>query len=458
MSRAASGRRFSDGLAARFALLLICALVAANLVALAVLSSERVRLGREARADREIERIVGLVPALEAVSPAQRRTIARDASTRVARVTVGPDPLLKKNEDDSRSRALAARLAGALGERAIRVAIRRPEHSRHAPDDSVDGAAPQTLTREREIIAISIGLHGSSDWLSVTTKGDRPPERGMEGFFLILGLSLVAVLAVGLLFVRRLTRPLTHLAEAARAAGKGDHMVRVPETGARELRDAAVAFNDMQSQIAQFEAERTRTLAAVGHDLRTPITSLRIRAEMLDDEARAPMVRTLDEMTVMAEGLVAFARGHGEAEKTQALDLARLLHQLCDERAADMAVGARVTVRGRPVALTRAFGNLIDNALRYGESARVSLTVEQDEAVIRVSDDGPGIPEERLGAVFEPFVRGEDSRNVDTGGAGLGLSIVRSILRAHGATITLANRPSGGLEATVRMPLLEPEG
>ncbi len=155
---------------------------------------------------------------------------------------------------------------------------------------------------------------------------------------------------------------------------RGDRDARVPEDGPREMRAAAAAFNDMQARIARFDAERMRTLAAVGHDLRTPLTSLRIRAEMLDEADAAPMIRTLDEMTVMADGLVAYARGVAEAEPVQDVDLAALLARLCEDRGAPLAVDAPAIVRGRPVALGRAIGNLIDNALRYGGAARVRLS------------------------------------------------------------------------------------
>jgi signal transduction histidine kinase len=135
-----------------------------------------------------------------------------------------------------------------------------------------------------------------------------------------------------------------------------------------------------------------------------------------------------------------------------AVELSALLARLCAERGATLRAGHPVTVRGRPVALARAFGNLIDNALRYGKAARVALEARGADAVVTVDDDGPGIPPERIESMFEPFVRGEASRSLETGGAGLGLSIARSIVRAHGGEVTLANRPDGGLGATVVLP------
>ncbi|MCB1384245.1 MAG: two-component sensor histidine kinase, partial [Notoacmeibacter sp.] len=214
--------------------------------------------------------------------------------------------------------------------------------------------------------------------------------------------------------------------------------------------------NDMQARIAGFDAERMRTLAAVGHDLRTPITSLRIRAEMLDEAEAAPIIRTLDEMTVMAEGLIAYAKGIQDAETVQPVDLTDLLDRLCRERGAAFSGEGRLAVDGKPVALGRVFSNLIDNAIRYGGSATVFLGQRDGEAVVSVSDDGPGIPAERLESMFEPFVRGEESRSAQTGGAGLGLSIARSLVLAHGGSLRLENRTPRGLCATVTLPLRKP--
>ena len=424
-------RLVPDGLAARFALLLVAALLAANIVALILLSAERDRLTRASAEGRAVERVIGLVPALDGASPVERRRIARAASRRDAQIRVDSEPLVEAARADGRSGALAQRASEALGGREVRV-------------------APGPRGR----LGLSVALENPEGWLDAVLRAPGPsPRQGAAALLVVLGLSLVSVLAVGLSFVRRLTRPLAALADAARAAGRGDRTARVPETGARELREAAAAFNDMQARIARFEAERTRTLAAVGHDLRTPITSLRIRAEMLDEAEGEPMIRTLDEMKVMADGLLTYARGGGDAEETGPVDLAPLLERLCAERGAEFRREGDATVRGRPVALGRAVGNLVDNALRYAGAARVSLSREGPDAAIAVEDRGPGIAPERMADVLEPFVRGEASRSGGTGGAGLGLSIARTIVGAHGGTLALANREGGGLRAAVRLPL-----
>lgn len=441
-----------DRLAARFAVLLIAALLAANLVALSLLSFERKRFDRQWQNTGLVERTLALVSALEAVEPALRPDIARDASSRMMEVRIEPAPLVDASGADARSSEIAAGLAEAHAGRRVAVV---------SDARSVLSNRRKGRFNGHDVTAISIALQapvGSGEqgaWLNIVAAGGRGRGGGpQEGVFLfVLGLSLLSALGVGLYFTRQLTKPLTALANAARAAGHGDHSIRVPEKGAKEMRDAAKAFNTMQSEIARFDAERMRTLAAVGHDLRTPITSLRIRAEMVEQaDVRDAMVRTLDEMGVMADGLVAYAKGSRETEDKQLIDLSEHLTRLCADRGASLEIESPASIMGRPVAISRAIGNLIDNAQRYGGSARVTLRSAPNEAIITVDDNGPGIARERLETVFEPFVRGEESRNPETGGAGLGLSICRAIILAHGGVVELENRKPNGLRATVRLP------
>lgn len=442
-------RLLPNGLAGRFVLLLVTVLLAASLVAAALLFLERGRLERNAREAREIERITSLVPALEIANPNLRESIARRASGRFTQYSVDARPVaISGRGTPPPLRNLTASLAEALPDHEIRGAVMSRRGDRHLP-------GPPGLAAVALSIRLASTDGGRVQWLNVISRGKWFHSPGAQGKVLpvFLGLSLLSVLGVGLIFVRRLTRPLTELAEAARAAGRGDRSIRVGESGAYELREAARAFNEMQARIARFDAERMRMLAAVGHDLRTPITSLRIRAEMLDETEAAPMIRTLEDMTVMVDGLVSYARGAGDGETAISLDLGPLLARLCDERGAEFQCHQSARVMGRPVALGRAIGNVVDNALRYGKSARISLRHESEITFITVEDNGPGIPPEQLDAMFEPFVRGEESRNQDTGGAGLGLAIARNIIAGHGGMITLDNRPQGGLRVTITLPL-----
>jgi signal transduction histidine kinase len=224
------------------------------------------------------------------------------------------------------------------------------------------------------------------------------------------------------------------------------------------MREATRAFNRMHARLQRFVRDRTRMLAAISHDLRTPITSLRLRAEFIeDDEIRAKILETLEDMQRMAEATLAFAREEAAQEDTRRVDLAALVDSVC----ADLAdMGQDVTFqgperspyRGRPSSLKRALSNLIENAVAYGTRARVSLEAEDHAWRIVIDDDGPGIPDADTERVFAPFVRLEESRNPETGGVGLGMAISRSIIRGHGGDITLTNRPEGGLRITIRLP------
>lgn len=440
-----------DALAGRLVFLLVIAIIVANVIALAVLAFQQQSFDQQAREDREIERIAALIPAMEAVDTQLRKVIARDASTRFARVRVENKPLLTETAPDSRSRFIASELVQTLNREDISVAI----INRPRPPGTTGG---DDETRNNQVIAITIPLtarDSQTDWLNVITSGVPPRSGRADGkpFLTVLSLSLLSVLGVAIVLARHLTKPLSQLSEAAQAAGRGDRTARVPEEGAREMREAARAFNAMQAEISQFDAERMRMLGAVGHDLRTPMTSLRIRAEMIDDdELRNAMVRTLDEMTVMADGLISYAKDGQDAEKLTPFDLAPLLKQLCEDRGASCNMTGSVEVTGRRVGLGRAIGNLVDNALRYGDMATVTLTQDKPNAIVTIEDNGPGIPAERLNEMFHPFTRGDDSRSLETGGAGLGLSIARTIIVAHGGEVTLENRPEGGLRATVLLP------
>lgn len=268
-----------------------------------------------------------------------------------------------------------------------------------------------------------------------------------------LGIILVAALVVGWI-----TRPLTRLAEAANGFGKGGATVPLPETGPWEVHEAARAFNAMQARIARLIADRTQALASVSHDLRTPIQRLRLRAGFLDDkEVQAAVETDLDDMETMVDSTLAYLRGQTETEQPRQIDLAVVLRTLCDD-AADR--GAAVGYSGpdhlvlpvRPLAIKRALANLIDNAVKYGGRASVSLEMLGDRVQLTIDDEGPGIPEHELEAAFEPFHRLEQSRNRDTGGSGLGLTIARQAIASEGGSVRLSNRPGGGLRALVELP------
>ncbi len=265
--------------------------------------------------------------------------------------------------------------------------------------------------------------------------------------------------------VRKLLVPVKTLAAAAEALGRDVANARpLPETGPLEIVTAAIAFNTMAARVRRFVEDRTFLLTAIGHDLRTPITRLKLRAEyMEDDEQRAKMLADLDEMEAMVAATLVFGRDAATTEAVVKLDLASLLRTILDDAAdgdpehADALLYTgpeHLPVLARPLALKRAIANLVGNALKYGEAAAVTLFAPVRGVVrIEVEDQGPGIPEEDMERVFEPFHRLENSRNRETGGSGLGLSIARNILRAHGGDIALINRPGGGLRVAVTLPV-----
>ena len=277
---------------------------------------------------------------------------------------------------------------------------------------------------------------------------------------LFLNLTLLVLLLVIVLYLaaRNITRPLSDLAHAADSVGRDTHPApQLAERGARELRDAARAFNTMQDRLRRYLDSRTRVLAAMSHDLKTPLTRLRLQVEALDNPPmQARIGRELDEMESMVREALSLFRGMDDGEPPTEIDVDELLAQIAEEFA-DM--GAAVTVSGRalrpftgkPQALKRCLTNLIANAVKFGTRAEIHIEDGAD-LIVRVRDHGPGIPEEELERVFEPFYRLESSRNRDSGGTGLGLSIARDIAQSHGGSLRLANAVGGGLEATLRLP------
>ncbi|HEY2401294.1 MAG TPA: ATP-binding protein [Steroidobacteraceae bacterium] len=278
-----------------------------------------------------------------------------------------------------------------------------------------------------------------------------------RGLFMNLAL-LVIVMSIALWVVARsITRPLSDLARAADSVGRDLRQPKLVERGAREIRNAARAFNTMQDRMQRYLDSRSRVLAAMSHDLKTPLTRLRLQVEMLDDSAaQLKLGRQLDEMESMVHGALALFRGLDDNEAFTPVDINEMLATLQSEFA-EMSAQVLVqghaarSILGKPQALRRCLTNLLANAIKFGSQA--SVIVEDGTAlVIRIRDEGPGIPDEELERVFEPFYRLESSRNRDTGGSGLGLSIARDVIQAHGGSLILQNLPVRGLEAIVSLP------
>lgn len=316
-----------------------------------------------------------------------------------------------------------------------------------------------------ETLIIEVQLQNNS-WLQsqVATPAVSPLAARQTLTFLLI--SSVLVLAVVIWRLRRITHSLSDLTRAASDLGRGQKITPLDAQGPEDIKTAINAFNHMSERLDRFVLERTRMLAALSHDLRTPMTSMRLRLEMMEaSEERDRLLASLEEMQQMSEATLTFIRESGDTEATRQVDLTALLDSLCDDF---IDLGAALTfdkspddssatkpliLACRPVSLKRALRNLLENAVKYGEDVNVSLSQNPSgHIVIQIQDQGPGIPETELERVFEPFYRIESSRNRDTGGIGLGLSISRQVIVNHGGELRLKNT-TPGLLAEIELPL-----
>ncbi|MFC5459572.1 ATP-binding protein [Massilia niabensis] len=274
----------------------------------------------------------------------------------------------------------------------------------------------------------------------------------------VLALFFVSTAFLAYLVARMTTRPLKQLAQAAQDLGNDINRAPLDLTGASEIRQASAAFNAMQARIRKYIFQRTQMLAAITHDLQTPLTRMRLRLEKVsDNELQERLIGDLSAMQAMVREGLDLARSMDTTESMQMLDLDSLLASSCDDAAdanqpVTLAGRSGMALLGRPLDLRRCLGNLIDNAVKYGHKAQVVVDRVNGAARIRVRDAGPGIPQAEMQRVFDPFYRVETSRSRESGGTGLGLTIARNIAEQHGGSITLANLPEGGLEVTLMLP------
>jgi signal transduction histidine kinase len=477
MSETASFRQkllslWPSTLASQLIVLLLAAIVAAQVFSIWIFQDERrIALVAAAR-DSLLSRAVSLAELMEDTPPALQDRILQASSSRFAVFWIGDTPLAPAPGTSRFEQRLQGYMAEHLKHgQTVHLNIladeKRGPRSREAEDgdqrswrDVPRHERPPNLKKimnKPEDLSVSIHMTDGR-WLNVATSY-RPPAGAYIPLLVQLGLTaMLMVLIVGFA-VRRVTRPLKELSVAAEKFGRGEEQAPLKPSGPAEVQALTGAFNDMQDRLTRFVRDRTRMLAAISHDLRTPITSLRLRAEFIDDEEnREKMIETLDEMAAMTEATLRFARDEAQAEMAENADLGAILEALAGDQQdlghdCSVETEVRIVLPCRPVALKRALRNLIENGIRYGDGVAVHAATSAGEAVIRISDKGPGIPEDRLKDVFEPFVRLEESRSEETGGIGLGLAITRSIIHAHGGRIELRNRPEGGLEADVRLPL-----
>lgn len=313
----------------------------------------------------------------------------------------------------------------------------------HDPDGDIRGS-------------FTVGLQDGDGWILVSTAA--PPTftgwhlRRLAGMLITLAvLSVLAWYVAG-----RISRPIRKLADAATRARLGARPA-IPRGGPKEVRELAEAVEAMQDRILQQAEGRTTMLAAIAHDLGTPLSRIAFWVEQLPEEARDRAAADIDEMRAMLGAVLRFTRDDRSTAAHARLDLGSLIESLGEDLAmagvpVEVDLGPRVVIEGDPAALRRLFTNLVENAVRYGDRARLCWSHAPGWAEVLVEDEGPGFPAGRADALFGPFVRGETSRNRATGGTGLGLAIVRSIAEAHGGEVRLENRDAGGGRVRVRLP------
>ncbi|MGU9981773.1 ATP-binding protein [Phreatobacter sp. HK31-P] len=436
--RARWQRVWPPGIAGQLAILIIVAILAINTIL--TLSFMLANTAPRAHPAETTGRQAAVVELLDRAGPSERRALlgaVRDAfpEFRVSLASAGA------TFDEAAAPAPPARHLGRLLGAGFRVSSIRTDRA------VTDEAGEDLLVRLRD-----------GSLLLLSSPRPSPPPGGPLA--LMIGFIAITAVLLGIWAVLALTKPLRAIEATVEAYGPDQTFSPIPETGPREIRTLARAFNRMQERIGRLMDDRTRTLAAVGHDLRTPITRLRLRAELLDDSPeKARMIADLDQMDALVQSALTHLRDGRGDEASSTLDLQSLLQSIADGytdlgKPVEMAPSARLAIRGRPLELERAITNIVDNAIKYGSGASISLHRDGDWALIEVADRGPGIPEAMRATVLEPFVRGEAARTMnEADGFGLGLTIARSIIEAHDGTITFADGNPAGFVVRMSLPV-----
>jgi signal transduction histidine kinase len=462
----------------RLTLILVAVLFLAQLWSAALHFQDRGQVLHHTAGLNSAERIAGIVRLLDPMAPEERVRAVTALDVPALRITLDQAvwPQKASSSNPEHAQLLQQLLRSYLGNgRPIQVMVRQtpllmpqPEYVLHV--HSLDDSQDQMASKEqRKTSDVSILPPRGVSFLAQVKLEDgawvvfdhRVPEEVFGWSHKLLWslfVLLISTVAVALVAVRWVTNPLATVARAADELGRDIQRAPLIEKGSIEVRRAARAFNNMQARIIRSLQDRSRIMAAISHDLKTPITRLRLRSEMLEDEAlRDKYLSDLKEMEIMVQGTLDFMRGMDSEEPIQQIDFNALLESLqadAEDLGHDIRAEGEVLspYAGKPLELKRCLSNLLSNAIKYGFSVVVYIEDNADVLRIRVTDDGPGIPDQQLEQVFEPFYRLEASRSRETGGTGLGLSIARNIVRAHGGELVLKNRPKGGLEAILSLP------
>lgn len=454
-------RAMTGTLTGRMVIVTLCAVLAANAIAIALFASERgVALRRAAEGDA-IERVVTHAERLRALAPEDRAAAAAAIRERGTRFFITDAPTVSASSGASGGR-WARDIAQSLNARVFaqsQTFDRLHEPQRNLGDRALrppPGPHERRVHHSISLVRASIEL-GPDSWLNVVSRrpGPQPPPLGLiigavaTALFVSLGAALVG---------RQVGRPLAKLTEAARALGAGELTTTAPVTGPEDVRRAASAFNAMAARLGGQLSRQRQMLWALSHDLRTPITALRLRAELVDDEAvRQRLLTPILEIERLTEQALALARAGASEAPLQTIDLADIARTLCGELQ-DIGIAVRadasepVRLQCRPSEIARAARNLAENAAKYagGGVMRVGRN-DFGEAVLEVFDEGPGVAEADLSTLTAPFYRADAARG-DDGSAGLGLAIAQAVVEAHGGRLELANREPRGFSAKLIFP------
>ncbi len=439
-------------LRSQFVAVVAAAVILSNLSVAVILEVAREGELQTARITAAVDRIAAVFRYVMSIPNGERASAVEALSGNLFHYSILPAPPFGNVPMTDEERQLAADLDA--GERTAHLApalVRVVDMPRQLNNP---------LNNDSPSVEITQPLPNGEGWL--TAQFTRPPPPSPAPAILIAALfGTILTGAAAAWLAGRVSRPLSALAYAADEVARGRIAPRLPDTGPEDIRHAAKAFNEMSDRVTRTLESHRQLLSAVGHDLRTPLAAMRITAEFVgDEEVRDRLTRNLDELQSMTEAVLSAARS-GPGEEKRRVDLAALIESVCDDLI-ELNQPVTVNIEGsaplncRPNEIRRATRNLIENAVRYGGCARVSLAREGNSFVFNVDDDGPGIPANRLEEVFEPFVRLEESRNNATGGSGLGLTLARAIAREHGGDVVLTNRIAEGqiigLRASLRLP------
>ncbi len=446
--------RWPDTVAGRAILILVAALLAFHFAGYWAYRVSVESLANVQRYKALAERIVSIKRAIAGnANDAERDRVAHDLSSASLEVHWSKVSLvLGTVPATERTKEMAARLKELAPELAS-----EPFRLGYA-DDGASGAGDADASRHMMLVSVRLD---DGSWVNFSSTALGANQHGDWNVLTIMICFGVAIVVIGVLLLRWATRPLRELAMAAERFSLDQAPQPLPESGPAEVRHAARAFNTMGERIQRLVAERMQALAAVSHDLRTPITRLRLRSELLEDEATRDLIDgDLSEMEGMIDSTLEFLRGGVSSEAHRPIDIVSVIETIVGQHAdqgRQIALSgiSHGRVAGKLLALKRAFWNVIGNAVKYADQAWVKVEETSSGLVVVVEDNGPGIPEAEMERMFQPFVRLEESRGRQTGGSGLGLTIARAAIRSHGGEISLSNRPEGGLKVLISLPKLD---